>query len=794
MSPDFTDESYTGGASLGASSPLADYNKHWEENAARKMPPHNDKSTIKQAGECDSISNHFNVRDDSYSETEGSVLTGKRAREEKSSETTERSNKRKQESKEKAKKPMTAEALRETAREIEVAMASPDAIMEPRCYEKVWKYATTSARLAEMEKHSNEEKINTKQIQSAAANKAMGMLVMGYTGYAQYSCLVSDWLRSTSSESQPNSYEHSSNESSGFNSSLSNASLSYLQEDQDPAAIVLKIVEETLRNTFNVAKADALLENRSNAARLEKNLVPALCKSPRARESVVRLFNEYGESALLRHLLRQLSKLGFHKEIADLIEVADIFEVYTNTLQYSLAKVPTANHFEISADWMPRLVRLCCSTDYMFGFSQLVLGRLEKRFEADGVEKGIGMFTQCARKVKRLRQELAITVSKSEKAGADVTLLLGANGAGKDGIMKERHGTIRKTAMEVLKISSKKGSHLIPGNLLESLAKSYCLMPLIDELEGKAKGAAKWEGTINGAPDIELLRYPQLTEALLKSSFRASQRNPEPKVKMAACALLGYASTKECRPEITIDCVEALWESCLLCEADTKFGQQSKDRLMKNMEKHPIVSAAALMWCRSQVANPTLTNTALYLTMAPLYIDLCGFVIQEHPLLRTCCLDLLMDMIRVNRKEEKGGIESAIRIKKLAFDLMVEMIRRGFITETIARFIEELDGAATKMDLSLVRYFLSGILTVAMPKETKLVFSLEFVATMKQLLLHHRVKAAVMNLNFEKASAEKLALFISIFLGDMLVEEKSSELKVERLPLLIKRLGLEGSA
>jgi hypothetical protein len=66
-----------------------------------------------------------------------------------------------------------------------------------------------------------------------------------------------------------------------------------------------------------------------------------------------------------------------------------------------------------------------------------------------------------------------------------------------------------------------------------------------------------------------------------------------------------------------------------------------------------------------QVANTLLTKTPLYLTMAPLFLQLCKLAIDSHPLQRPTAFELLKGMLRVAR-DDKGGVEAAVTIKKVA--------------------------------------------------------------------------------------------------------------------------------
>jgi hypothetical protein len=77
-----------------------------------------------------------------------------------------------------------------------------------------------------------------------------------------------------------------------------------------------------------------------------------------------------------------------------------------------------------------------------------------------------------------------------------------------------------------------------------------------------------------------------------------------------------------------------------------------------------------------QIANTLLTKTPLYLTMAPLFLQLCKLAIDSHPLQRPTAFELLKGMLKVAR-DDKGGVEAAVTIKKVnrvTFHLVCESL------------------------------------------------------------------------------------------------------------------------
>ncbi|KAG5185169.1 hypothetical protein JKP88DRAFT_313076 [Tribonema minus] len=752
----------------------------------------------------------------------------------------------------KAKRPArTLESWRAEMRRLEAELKAPDAVMDPRAYDRVQRYAAAALNVAELEQAAEAAAAAAAEgggaaaaaaatrsdagrvAQRAASNRAYGLLLNSYVGYAQYAALASDWLRSVEGGDDGNMASADDDTADAIANGGSGGGGG--GGGDDPDAIVSGIVERALADAFDVARADALLDSDADFARLNRSLMPALLRAPRARAAVVRLFNAHRESALLRHLLRRLSAAGFHGEIAGAVEVADIFEVFAATLQHTLGQVPTADSTQLLVALLPSLRRLCCATDYMFAFSQEALRRLEARAAAAAAAAPPGdaaaaaptdacrrLSALCARKFRRLRQELAgyALTHERDSAGGDAVFLLGgghggdggggggtqgggdgggaangtsavggsgsngagsgaAGGGGAAGLLHERWADARRAAMAIMEYATRRHLPAVPADAVLTLARCFHMEPLMEWLGGDADAAeCAWTGG-GGAPDVDLVRYPRVMEELVDCVFCSGRRSPNrevrrgacaaappprspppthgsararvarrlraprvrcdgarralllllllllpltpprspppARVRRGACALLAFAATAECGAAETLRTARAVYSAAKLCALDSRFAQQGREQLRAYVKEFPIISAAALAWAMSQVATPAVTGTALYLTMAPLFLELCEIAIEWHPLQRPTVQGLLRDMLRVIRREEKGGVEASIKIKRQVLDRMVDMMRGGYVVHVLAQFADGLDGPA-RLDLSLVRYFLAEVVRGALPR------------------------------------------------------------------------------
>lgn len=116
------------------------------------------------------------------------------------------------------------------------------------------------------------------------------------------------------------------------------------------------------------------------------------------RRLLIELSDEHRESILLNWCIRELSRLGYHREIAQVIRESDYFsvcnELLVDTLQRlgsaiaeggSTASTSVSTNADGAADvnakvsvssLMTDLKRMCCSTEYMFIYSQHLLAEI----------------------------------------------------------------------------------------------------------------------------------------------------------------------------------------------------------------------------------------------------------------------------------------------------------------------------------------------------------------------------------------------------------------------------------
>ncbi|CAM9293898.1 unnamed protein product, partial [Ectocarpus sp. 4 AP-2014] len=295
--------------------------------------------------------------------------------------------------------------------ECERRLEERDAIMEIDFTARVTAYQNARERL----QHLKGEALNRQAFLKETRNASVKKLVAGYNGYAQQASMVNDWIRVTT------------------------------KGDIDTESLMLQQLKQLIKTNFDAKKVDTLLDSSMPA------WLTAMQDDTGWRRTLIELAREHRASALLRFVLKQLSDMGYHREIASVISETDLFSVFNGVLKDALARIPADDEVQ-AAEALADLKRMCCSTSYMFMYSQQLLINLERaaaeesrreaaaaetanrvngsgsgsrkrgreetspsstptgvfsQKEADGSDGGGTGRNSAARKYKRLRQELA---------------------------------------------------------------------------------------------------------------------------------------------------------------------------------------------------------------------------------------------------------------------------------------------------------------------------------------------------------------------------------------------------
>ncbi|CAM9878462.1 unnamed protein product, partial [Ectocarpus fasciculatus] len=221
--------------------------------------------------------------------------------------------------------------------ECERRLEEKDAVMEVDFNARVTAYQNARERL----QHLKGEAPNRQAFLKESRNASVRKLIAGYTGYAQQASMVNDWIRVAT------------------------------ERKVDTESLMLEQLKELIKNNFDAKKVDTLLDSSMPA------WLTAMQDDIGWRRTLIELAKEHKVSALLRFVLKQLSDMGYHSEIAAIISETDLFSVFNGVLKDALARIPADDEVQ-ATEALADLKRMCCSTSYMFMYSQQLLINLER--------------------------------------------------------------------------------------------------------------------------------------------------------------------------------------------------------------------------------------------------------------------------------------------------------------------------------------------------------------------------------------------------------------------------------
>ncbi|CAB1117666.1 unnamed protein product [Ectocarpus sp. CCAP 1310/34] len=254
--------------------------------------------------------------------------------------------------------------------ECERRLEERDAIMEVDFTARVTAYQSARERLEHLKGEAPNRQAFLKETRNAGVKK----LVAGYNGYAQQASMVNDWIRVAT------------------------------KGDIDTESLMLQQLKKLIKTNFDAKKVDTLLDSSMPA------WLTAMQDDTGWRRTLIELAREHRASALLRFVLKQLSDMGYHREIASVISETDLFSVFNGVLKDALARIPADDEVQ-ATEALADLKRMCCSTSYMFMYSQQLLINLERaaaeesRPEAAAAETANGVNVSGSGSRKRGREE-----------------------------------------------------------------------------------------------------------------------------------------------------------------------------------------------------------------------------------------------------------------------------------------------------------------------------------------------------------------------------------------------------
>jgi hypothetical protein len=181
-----------------------------------------------------------------------------------------------------------------------------------------------------------------------------------YTGYAKMTELLSSWLEV--SQGNPPA------------SAATAAAAAAEGAPTDSDDFLYGLLSKLIKQKFDKKLADSLIRPGSEVP----SWLTEMMNDPKWRKLLIELLDSNRGSALLGYCLRQISSMGYHREIGQTIRDADYFLVFCNLLQDFLIKIVSADAAEICTRTSD-LTRMCCNCDYLFLYAQEFLSLVEAK-------------------------------------------------------------------------------------------------------------------------------------------------------------------------------------------------------------------------------------------------------------------------------------------------------------------------------------------------------------------------------------------------------------------------------
>lgn len=287
-----------------------------------------------------------------------------------------------------------------------------------------------------------------------------------------------------------------------------------------------------------------------------------------------------------------------------------------------------------------------------------------------------------------------------------------------------------------------------------------------------------------------LIAYPLAIRALISCIFKTGSSTRIPASTKSKCArlvaLAVLAGEKKARAEIgersiggtaerespdEVALTRMLMQSAQLCEevvlmaafVVTSDGDQkglvSPGQQLCNLAlRSAPVALGVMFWAREVTKGNEFTSTATYPTFSPSILSLVRIVALEHPCTRTDAADIAFTFLRHSTSSEIS-YKKINEIKEQSLRLLLFLLVHGeapSVLRTMTTRLQQTD--AIKLDASLLRYFIGGVLEIVQPP-----FSLPFVRLFGALLKTPSCIEAVRSAYFGDANHLQLKSLLTNF-------------------------------
>eukprot|EP01083_Nonionella_stella_P143222 444614_1 len=467
--------------------------------------------------------------------------------------------------------------------------------------------------------------------------------------------------------------------------------------------------------------------------------IDSLIEHQQWRSMFRKLRAKHSDCSLLDYINQKMVTQGYDEKEDDgsSQQHSSTFRSFFKAFSSQILRLLKSSTLDLTTEGLPSpggklalLCQLCCAQEGAYVFAQRALTVLARHPETGGVFRRIG--------------QVLSRYAVSERP----PLIIHNIGFALESIP---HGQLRNSFISVFQTGEISNSHI---SLMHS------------------------EYTASDPPPITPLRATQCIRALIKSVFtvksahwRAPNARGEQSVDLdigeKARFLLAYAvCVRDCRSyardhEESSDYIEfsmvdksnldstsqALKMVTSVC-TEPHFGLSlplNSKVLFDNLEI-PVVASGIVHWLRGRLTSTEYFNTTYQSTCNDIFFCLLGRIISIHHHLRLDVFALLRDTFNVQLPSTYGPV-SAVALHKVILKCMVHVLHHHIVDPVFDHF----DQACSRMDHSLVRFFVSEILrTTSSPYSTHFLNRMFNVISVKStcLALIHDPPSAKVLLEF----------------------------------------------
>jgi len=516
----------------------------------------------------------------------------------------------------------------------------------------------------------------------------------------------------------------------------------WLSAFQSTSAIretVQEVLHKMVQEKFNEAVGDRILQ-LSQAAFLNK-----MMDNPRWRQLLIELSASHKDSAVLVYCLRAISKRGHHREIAKRVNQSEHFTVFNAMLQSELtilgrAGVSAAIDSMASiglSELVSDLQRACCSTSYTYLYSIEVLQYLEDSV-ARKLETGScpARLATAVQKWTALRQALqsamidpqttiAGSSSLFRKRRLDVALKVNEFHNRRKKIRKGETSTTGKVEAGVLTLLKRNSNRM---QLVDTT-----LDPLLPS--GVDLNAARSAGAL-------LQDHPVALKALLGHLFSPGSSRVTTPVLRNKCARLlaitvlaiekdamresGERSAPSSESLTDVALTRMITDASQLCEqlesmvsflvtvAGQKPGISPGEKLCVLALTCPAVAEGAMIWARDLTKEVEYASSPAFPTLSVSVLSLVRIICLKHSFTRRIALEISINFLRHSNSDI--SYQKVNSIKEQSLRIMVALLVKGEVAPVLGELTRRIeDKRSSDLDASLIRYFVSGVLTCISP-------------------------------------------------------------------------------